>query len=168
MTRTTIAQIGAAALFLVIGGSVALSRVLGTDPVGPDGHKCIFPYYIGDVRIPENEDAILNAEVYQTWGVRSAAEKFCAQASAQAIADLRLHPFATVFGALFPTLILTPVAYWLSGFGIRRYQARALVARGRYKICEFCAERIKAEAKVCRYCGRDVTHPRQTDVEATS
>ena len=35
-------------------------------------------------------------------------------------------------------------------WGIRRYNAR-------FKICEHCAERIKAAAKVCRYCGRDVS-----------
>ncbi len=68
MTRTTIAQIGAAALFLVIVGGLAVSRVLATDPVGPDGHKSIFPYYIGDVRIPENQDAILESVLKITDG----------------------------------------------------------------------------------------------------
>lgn len=37
-------------------------------------------------------------------------------------------------------------------------ESRAL-ADGDLKKCEHCAELIKADAKVCRYCGRDVGPP---------
>jgi hypothetical protein len=76
----------------------------------------------------------------------------CDPSSIQEMADWRHHPIAYVVGTLFPTIILTPAAYWLTGFLIRR----RLKAKKRFKVCEFCTERIKSEAKVCRYCGRDI------------
>jgi hypothetical protein len=33
----------------------------------------------------------------------------------------------------------------------------ALAIKGNVRKCPFCAEQIKPEAKVCRYCGREVT-----------
>jgi hypothetical protein len=33
----------------------------------------------------------------------------------------------------------------------------ALAVKGNVRKCPFCAEQIKSEAKVCRYCGREVT-----------
>lgn len=64
--------------------------------------------------------------------------------------SLSIHPVASIAGALLPTLIIVPIAYWMFGRISRRIAAR-------YKVCEFCAETIKAPAKVCPYCGRDVT-----------
>lgn len=34
----------------------------------------------------------------------------------------------------------------------------AVLADGDYKKCPFCSEVIKAEARVCRYCGRDLEY----------
>jgi hypothetical protein len=76
----------------------------------------------------------------------------CDPSSIQEIMDWRFHPIAYVTGTLLPAIIVTPTAYWLTGVLIRR----RLRAKKRFKTCEFCAERIKSEAKVCRYCGRDV------------
>jgi hypothetical protein len=67
----------------------------------------------------------------------------------QALADLTYHPIASALGALAPSVVLSPLAYWWSGVVIRRYARR-------FKICEHCASSIKADARVCRHCGRDV------------
>jgi hypothetical protein len=70
----------------------------------------------------------------------------------QARVDLLYHPIARILGALAPAVILTPFVYWMFGWIIRRHLAR-------YKVCEHCAETIKSDAKICRYCGREVAPP---------
>jgi len=77
----------------------------------------------------------------------------------QAAIDLQVHPIATIIGSLLPVIICTPFAYLLFGWVLRRKAAR-------FKVCEHCAETIKSDAKVCRYCGRDAAPARQVGVEA--
>ena len=48
-----------------------------------------------------------------------------------------------IFGAI---AVIFAVFYFLAKY-------RTLISG---KICPYCAEKIKAEAKVCRYCHRDV------------
>ncbi len=45
---------------------------------------------------------------------------------------------------------------------------RRAIRSGRGKKCPFCAEVIKAEAKTCRYCGRDVPVVPATEKESAS
>ena len=77
----------------------------------------------------------------------------------QARVDLAYHPIASILGALIGTVILAPFVYWMLGWILRRSAAR-------FKICEYCAETIKSDAKVCRYCGRDVAPIEQVKVGA--
>jgi uncharacterized protein len=77
----------------------------------------------------------------------------------QAMVNFQHHPIASISGALLPAIMLSPLAYWMFGWILRRNAAR-------FKICEHCAETIKAEAKVCRYCGRDVAPASRMAVEA--
>jgi hypothetical protein len=76
----------------------------------------------------------------------------------QAMVNFQHHPIAVILGALAPSIIFTPIGYLMFGWVLRRNAAR-------FKICEHCAEAIKAEAKVCRYCGRDVAPARQVEVK---
>ena len=41
---------------------------------------------------------------------------------------------------------------------VRINQGIASLNNSRLKKCYFCAQEIKAEARVCRYCGREQTH----------
>jgi uncharacterized protein len=77
----------------------------------------------------------------------------------QLVANLNAHPIASVSGALLPAVMFSPLVYWMFGWILRRNAAR-------FKNCEHCAETIKAAAKVCRYCGRDVALARQLEVGA--
>jgi hypothetical protein len=77
----------------------------------------------------------------------------------QLVANLNAHPIASVLGALLPAIIFSPLVHWMFGWILRRNAAR-------FKTCEHCAETIKAAAKVCRYCGRDVTPVEQAEGRA--
>ncbi|RYF36218.1 MAG: hypothetical protein EOO38_27975 [Cytophagaceae bacterium] len=46
-----------------------------------------------------------------------------------------------------------PIADFVS---VARQQEEAMLASGDYRKCPHCAEVIKAEANVCRFCQRDV------------
>jgi TPR repeat protein len=77
----------------------------------------------------------------------------------QLVANLNAHPIASVLGALLPAIMFSPLVYWMFGWILRRNAAR-------FKVCEHCAERIKSDAKVCRYCGRDVAPALRAETKA--
>jgi len=161
MSKLTITRIIAAVLFFLVSGSVTLIHTLSIDPYSMDSDRCVNStyykrehVYVGNETSRKDDPfAGLDADGF---GPRVDAY-VCDSWRFQEIIDLRSHPVASVLGSLVPTILLVPVAFFLSGFVIRRFQARAALARGRFKQCEFCAERIKSEAKVCRYCKRDVS-----------
>jgi hypothetical protein len=75
----------------------------------------------------------------------------------QAMINFQYHPIESIVGSLLPAVILSPIGYWVFGLILRRRAAH-------FKVCEHCAETIKAAAKVCRYCDRDVASTRQVEV----
>lgn len=144
------AQIILVAAWLAVSGGLAIQRTLSVDPELAGGRKCVIigkigPDYFKLNGLPENANPFdLFAEGSPNYNPNGE----CNKSSVQAIIDLRLHPVASILGSLVPTIVIAPVIYFLVGWLWRRYNAR-------FKICEYCAERIKSAAKVCRYCGRE-------------
>jgi len=74
------------------------------------------------------------------------------------------------WGGVGLSLILSPLIGFIIGLLMRpdrKQQEAQQLAAGDVRKCPFCAEVIRAEAVVCRYCGRELP-PAPPSIEASS
>jgi hypothetical protein len=149
-------QIGLMLAFLVGGGGYAVLRTLSLDDIGPNGLRCVLHPPRG-VDFEEANRGIIapGANLFDDLAPGSLYIE-CKESDQKQILNIRLHPFPSIIGAIAPYILLSPLAYWLFGFSVERIHARMVAAAAKYKTCSYCAERIEAEAKACRHCGRDI------------
>jgi hypothetical protein len=62
------------------------------------------------------------------------------------------------FGFFVLSLLLSPLI-GIPAALVTKTSEQGLIARGEMKKCPYCAELIKAEANICRFCQREQTSP---------
>lgn len=121
-------------LFVSFSAALAAYRTASIDSEDRRGFRCQILVRPNNRRLSESQQSLYNPDWDKTAKIDPSENPFsdealappplCSREKIQGIIDLRLHPTASLFGSMIPSLLFAPAIYWLVGWFLKRYDAK--------------------------------------------